>query len=506
MEDSFASEKTVYKRLNLINKNIVIQTPGDLTAQRCKEMFNILTNVEEDIYKPLRDRKFYNYLNKKCYKVLSENQIDLNEVVSSELAEAIKKKLNKQLINEDEIRNNLLATLSEFFTIPDLGKISISNKTIQQMIGKKGINFNQTILKDILKNNITKSEIKIKNDINLIDTDTEVKDGKIITTSSYSLANSTQILEEKNSIYEQFLTNLESALLEYTTNTKSPPLIQYLKTNERFFLQKMDKEFSNILLEQNKSVTKIKGNLGEIICQMVFQSIFSSYTHTVKNFGNLMTSTGQAAVDVAVLDAIGVSLFGMQVKNFPSIEDSRMFLLYSTQSNISNFKNDRYLTKDDKITIFNSIDDTTNKIDLDTIKQICLNNLDNFIRYNQQYYDTEQDLKLKSLGTKNNFYIINFRIIPASRIFYEILVDYKKQKEKALKRQKDFFIKSFYITQTNYSESKDYYSNLNKNLINSLVYKKNKDNYLTFSGLKIEQKNLNDKIIKSGKTGNLVQI
>ena len=105
----------------------------------------------------------------------------------------------------------------------------------------------------------------------------------------------------------------------------------------------------------------------------------------------------------------------------------------------------------------------------------------NFIRYSQNFYENDKVLIEQGFNKiKNCFYILNFRIIPASRIFYELyLQSLKQEKNEQLNNY-------FYIKETSEEEI-----NPLENLINSINNLKPwKSFYLYFKGIQINQKGL----------------
>lgn len=184
---------------------------------------------------------------------------------------------------------------------------------------------------------------------------------------------------------------------------------------------------------QNKSI----GDMGELLA-----GVLASYNKNIKvTFaGDIDTKNGQAAVDLYIRNKDKQLKLGFQIKHYPAQESNETIYLYrgNVRLQASGGRQDtRGFTRDENKTLWNDFNqlkhpertETTESELRDNILKILEHALPLFMRYRQRMsdFDTPKFInKFKDTEfyhvkfMQNNIYVINFKIIPASRIFWEL--------------------------------------------------------------------------------------
>lgn len=261
--------------------------------------------------------------------------------------------------------------------------------------------------------------------------------------------------------------------------------------------KKLGKDKLNKILSASTE-SLVSGELGESMVAIFLSTLPSEKQTLVKIFGQTKGKTGDAAVDIGLEQ--NLQKIGFQVKNFTSI--SSEISLYSQSNDVMANDITRYITDTDLNTFRNNIKksvyyNTINKTLEEEEEKRITENLMILQRHVQYYlrYDEAQGKSEEVEGYKNNFYILNFRIIPTSVLFL-LLSDIVKQKEnEAFIGEQIFFVteekqkadrgkilnkNNFYKTYKNTIKNKNLYS-LEENIPKEAVY-------INFTGIKIQFK------------------
>ena len=244
---------------------------------------------------------------------------------------------------------------------------------------------------------------------------------------------------------------------------------------------------------------QLKGNLGEILCGILATV---ATRQKAKILGRTLTERGkQHATDLMIVfknAQNNLKALGAQIKTFPSAEEVGEQVFYEQSNQIGDDNINRYLNpKEDR-------QKPGNEILKILIKKYCKNEnmynpLENFLfskTENYLRYREGSPLKKKAEAMveniRNNFYIFNFRIIPASLIFYFL--------EQSLTTDNlSDLSKIFYFSETETNEegeqSKTSWTTLKESLDNIFPQKKEDFSaydkvYLNFVGLTIRFKGI----------------
>ena len=252
----------------------------------------------------------------------------------------------------------------------------------------------------------------------------------------------------------------------FSTEKGIGEMIKWIEENESKINTRLKKEPKlQELLTGQKTLEQVKGDIGELIVNLILGMILESdgIYDKEKNFlgsqfGKKSLGTGQMAVDLALKN------IGFQVKNFPSSEWKDSITLYEQQNVLytdgeiyyDKTEGNRYMDSKnwEKIAFYGM----EKEILKEDIIEILVNALPNYLRYSENIIGNKQLEALTQL--KNNFYIINFRIIPASIIFLEL-------SEFLEKEASDKISKMFYYTLKKTSDSNNennIENNINKEL------------------------------------------
>lgn len=309
---------------------------------------------------------------------------------------------------------------------------------------------------------------------------------------------------QNNTLVDIFINTLKA---KFPKSEGAQQMIKWLedKKDRINFRLNQEKDLKYLLVGRKDTMKEVKGDIGELIVNLIIEQALQDhlYENSEKFFGTQLgdknLGTGKVAVDLA-LNGVG-----FQVKNFPSFESKEEVLLYH-QSNLlyngkevylQNKNGNRYMNKENWENLY-KFGIGNKEVSDEQVLNILKESLPNYLRYSENIItDISNNKSLKALSElRNNFYIFNFRIIPASIIFSELI----KFIEKGTKMN---ILNMFYYTE---DDSKDYDSNTmtltsigqdkkltrDKNLINKKVY-------FSFKGMKV----LNKKELKGLK--NLVQ-
>lgn len=244
---------------------------------------------------------------------------------------------------------------------------------------------------------------------------------------------------------------------------------------------------------------QLKGNLGEILCGILATVATGQKT---KILGRTLTERGkQHATDLMIVfknAQNNLKALGAQIKTFPSAEEVGEQVFYEQSNQIGDDNINRYLNPKENRQI------QGNKILKILIKKYCENEnmynpLENFLfskTENYLRYREGSPLKKKAEAMveniRNNFYIFNFRIIPASLIFYFL-------EQSLTTNNLSDLSKIFYFSETETNEkgeqSKTSWTTLKESLDN--IFRQKKEDfsaydkvYLNFVGLTIRFKGI----------------
>lgn len=275
------------------------------------------------------------------------------------------------------------------------------------------------------------------------------------------------------------------------------------------FEQLGDSKFKKILSASTEALTS--GELGETMVTIFLSTLPLEQQESVKVFGQTRGTTGEAAVDIGLKYAS--KEIGFQVKNYTSsVKD---MVLYTQSNDLMAEDIARYITDTSLKAFRNNIRESIYYNGIGDIKpekedERINNNLVILQKHIQYYlrYDEAQGKSTEIQNYKNNFYILNFRIIPSSILFLLLANIVKKEENKEFIGEQIFFVttkkqspergqlldkQSFKTTYANITKNKNIFSesiNSNSNTKNpcdNLTIPKNKI-YINFTGIKIRFK------------------
>lgn len=189
----------------------------------------------------------------------------------------------------------------------------------------------------------------------------------------------------------------------------------------------------------------VSGELGETMVSIFLKTLPKKQEEMVYIFGQTKGDTGDAAVDIGLKYAS--QKIGFQVKNYSSI-DSEM-VLYPQSNDLMADDILRYITTEQLNQFRMNIQKSLYWSNLDPIKKDKgkeeeeyrknenLNILQDHIQYYLRYDEAEGAAK-EIEGYQNNFYVLNFKIIPASVLFL-LLAEIVKSEEKNIKNGDQVF-------------------------------------------------------------------
>lgn len=305
--------------------------------------------------------------------------------------------------------------------------------------------------------------------------------------------------DQNNTLVDIFINTLKA---KFPKAEGAQQMIIWLQANKKRINSRLnqEKDLKNLLVGRKDTMKEVKGDIGELIVNLIIEQALQDnlYENAVNFFGTQLgdkdLGTGKMAVDLA-LNGIG-----FQVKNFPSFESKEEVLLYH-QSNLlyngekvylKNENGNRYMNKENWETLF--LFGVGNRgISIETVLNILKESLPNYLRYSENIVkDLSNNKNLKALSElRSNFYILNFRIIPASIIFSELAKSIKEN-------TKDNILKMFYYTN---DDNQDYNSDTmtltdagqEKTLKSDKNLFKTGKVYFSFKGIKIlKPKKLNE--------------
>lgn len=502
MGNSFGKEKTIYKKIG-----IEVNHPKDLNANKCKEIYDAVFNENDfnSLLNILRNEQFYQ-------KILNLFSSELNSITKNKvkkiknLSSSIKTKINEESKSIESLNN----TNNNQIFIKTKEITEIISKALKEMIesdtnspekilydiiveiekkenednyelkiseSTKTINWNQNTTIDFLTKLSQETGIKIFTEYYIIDPTTDTKN---VVEIKNALLNSIFSAVKQMDIEEEQEKNLENILKDSNFQNK---IEQYLKIEEG----------KNLILGP-KTFNKIKGDLGEFLSSVLIDHALKLQ---VSFGGDVKTSTGEAAVDIFI------KKMGFQIKNFPRSENSpNPISLYAEQFfvNPKNNPNRRAMTGEEQNKLYKSSSilaykssKAEDKNEAKTMIQELLTKIfPNFIRYSQNFYsDTSLTNNFKKIT--NNFYVINFRMVPASRIFYELIQQIKNNPEDGNSIEKFFYLTKEQIEYTSTSKQKNFFESFkNDNIVNLFKGKNKEPVNLVFRGIQIDYRGLKE--------------
>lgn len=254
-----------------------------------------------------------------------------------------------------------------------------------------------------------------------------------------------------------------------------------------------------------------KGNLGEVFCKLLIEIAMKSKNEDKDEVayitGGIRTKKGtQHAVDLMIRfknAKNNLESLGAQVKTFPSAEEEGYQTFYQQSNLIGEDDINRYLSLDNgekgdekgneflKRLLNIYLNNNKNEKSYKSIEAFLFSKTDNYIRYKEGNPIKDKYKDIENL--KNNFYIFNFRIIPASLIFYFLAQSLSVQNIPNI----FYFSKKEEKTNDNDSNNNNKRENLCKNLKESLnIYDNNDDpkkydaSYLNFVGITLRFKGI----------------
>ena len=510
MGNSFGKEKTIYNKIG-----IKVDHPRDLNANKCKEIYDAVFNKNDfnSLLSILRNEQFY----QKILNLFSSrlDSITKNKVKKiKNLSSNIKAKINEEIRDIENLNNTNNNQI--FIKTKEITKII--SKSLEEMIesntnspekilydiileiekkenednyelkiseSTKTINWNQNTTIDFLTKLSQETGIKIFTEYYIIDPTTDTKN---VVEIKNALLNSIFSAVEQMDIGKEQEKNLKNILKDNAFQNK---IEQYLKIEEG----------QNLILGP-KTFNKIKGNLGEFLSSVLIDHALKLQ---VSFGGDVKTSTGEAAVDIFI------KKMGFQIKNFPRSENSsNPISLYAEQFFINprNNSNRRAMTGEEQNQLYKSSSilayknsKTQDKNEAKTmIQELLIKIFPNFIRYSQNFY-LDNSLTNDFKKITNNFYVINFRMVPASRIFYELIQQIENNSEDGNSIEKFFYLTKEQIVYTSTSTKINFFESFrDDNIVNLFKGKNKKPVNLVFRGIQIDYKGL-----KNGEAnGNLL--
>lgn len=480
-EESFQKEKKIYNNF----PDLKITSYIDLNGNKCKKLFEKINGIEDDeVLYMLRDKNFYRMIEQNFSikqdtdlgKIQDFDVKNISENIRSKLKDKKNFEINFEvIINSIDSRYTtrgykiLKEKIEKGITDDIKDNINKELKTMNIKTEKGNLSWTQDHTKEalLLIEKEIGEDIFSKEEYFIVDPKIE----KLNLTNVFKQSMEKAILIYQDYIKEEYKDSNKGhhsslSLLKSLRNGKYDKLI------EKGF--KKDNGEDLVFSSKGSNYFKVRGDLAEFICGLILNNI--GETHFA---GDIKTSSGEAAIDIYANE------IGYQIKNYSTFESQPIISLYQQKLFITNEKtNGRVFTENEyfrlytDVNLYKEIKEEYFKNDIFSILQ---NAFPNFIRYSQNFYENDKVLIEQGFNKiKNCFYILNFRIIPASRIFYELyLQSLKQEKNEQLNNY-------FYIKETSEEEI-----NPLENLINSINnFKPWKSFYLYFKGIQINQKGL----------------
>lgn len=432
-KESFNKEWRLYSEYNKKIKNNSklnkIKTVEDLTADSCSNMYRIFSGIDENIFEVLRDRRIYNKIAGKKLEAEDDKGISKAKFQKYFLYEGKKKKENTF---SNQVYNIIIKRIDEQTNeIGDAAIREILNliTTENRKEAKASIDFMNLEITENTEDKKIILEFRKKNKqlwnqddtIKVIRQIQEEYNLQIIKKSDYYIIPIENNVSEDEELINLFCKKIKNATESIDSyEGKNIEIEQPLKDALVKILKNRGQSARELLIGP-KTENKIRGDIGEILVGAFNQLGFGKTSIFV---GDITTSTGQAAIDLYL------GKLGFQVKNFPSSEgpNTKTISLYHSVNQISLDSSDsRNLSKEQQEDIYWNFNNLKKDRKIDESKQnivtILKEALPNFIRYEQRYTNeeiTNNEILKRLSNLRNNFYIVNFRLIPASRIFYEL--------------------------------------------------------------------------------------
>lgn len=431
-KESFNKEWRLYSEYNKKIKNNSklnrIKTVEDLTADSCSNMYRIFSGIDENIFEVLRDRRIYNKIAGKELEANDDPGISKAKFQKYFLYEGKKKKENTF---SNQVYNIIIKSMDEKNEIGDAAIREILNliTTESRKEAKASIDFmnlkiieNTENKKIILKFRGDNKQLWNQDDtIKVIRQIQEEYNLQIIKKSDYYIIPIENNMSEDEELINVFCEKLRNAIESIDSYKGQNIEIEQPLKDALVKILKIRGQSARELLIGPKTENKIRGDIGEILVGALNQLGFGKTSIFV---GDITTSTGQAAIDLYL------GKLGFQVKNFPGSEgpNTRTISLYHSVNQITSDSSDsRNLSEEQRKGIYWNFNNLKKDREIDESKQkiieILKEALPNFIRYAQRYTNeeiTNNEILKRLSSLRNNFYIVNFRLIPASRIFYEL--------------------------------------------------------------------------------------
>lgn len=468
-EKSFEKEKKIYE---MVKEKIKINSPKDLTAENCRKLFGFLSEDSllgnnnskyNYVYYMLRDPRFYlnmgvnsNNVKKSSYVVsrskAKENKTGITltqEILRYKTEETILKHLNTRIWQQlkEKWGKNIEKQIAEYNEDKKNQNIQKEKLYDIKLEMKDLNNYNIRINKDGLLWN--------KNDIILFITDLEEKiqktypDFYIFPKNDYFIiqTNLTNLSEED--IYNEFKQKMENTTSKmvniYENEKKNEDLTKNLLNEMEKFLENkklkiisaLKKPEGKALLFGKKTLEKLIGDIMEFLLNILI------YDEENLFIGDIQTRSGLAAVDNII------KRNGFQCKNLPSKISSNKISLYDDVLTVTLNDNvsDRIFTEEEKKKLFikSAIYQKNQSSSYrNDILMLLQKSFPNAIRYEQRDEDfgnTDNEEIINILrGMTNTFYLLNFYLIPSSRIFYEL----REQLNTEFGKPKNTLIENFY--------------------------------------------------------------
>lgn len=285
-------------------------------------------------------------------------------------------------------------------------------------------------------------------------------------------------------------------------NDQKNDFLKYWKDKGKEAFKNLGEDKLNKILQANTAAA-VSGELGETMVTLFLSGLPKKEGELVQIFGQSTSKLGkQAAVDIGL--QLSKQQIGFQVKNYTSIQDNMSLYDQSIDLMIQDIQ--RYLNEEDldkfkqnvgaALSNENSTKETANS-------NLCIlqKNLHNFLRYDEASGKSDEVKEYQ-----NNFYILNFKIIPASVLFLLLARLIKNEERKAeIDEKKVFFISSDKqkAERDNVLSSDNDFNTTYTNVVGNIrkikpkiwSYKKNtlelpqKNFYINFTGIKIKFKN-----------------
>lgn len=241
------------------------------------------------------------------------------------------------------------------------------------------------------------------------------------------------------------------------------------KNNDKEAFNELLKAYSSFDILKVTNDSQFKGEVGEFFTQVFFRGLFGEKSKTA-TLGKQSFGTGPAAVDVISAPDITQGLkqtMGIQVKNFPSVYSRGNIHIYAQSSLLKN--QSRYLGSSDLETVKEHVITKANKIredkiEADNIKadktketqstnnieenilKILVKHIPEYIRYDELGKKDDNSIIYESFNAiTSNFYMLNFRLYPASYIFTKILKALSDEKNWTPTKQQDDLLQMFHF-------------------------------------------------------------